>query len=352
MDTVETESKKTELTPDARAALRAYVQRCEVRLSTMHRVAGVFLNGAGILILLPVLFRDVVKEIVAVLVTNGTALYAVNNPKWGLYLLLAIPFMCSIYVPLRSLYLLLKDLVDFYFVGHSPGYEEDLFSPRFALTAIAFSPDESQLAKDIIVQTEYNSLYSFVLPFGESQAQYFDNVRSEAGKLIDPPTRTPEYLKTLGIPDPNERISTTRANRFNVALGLAGLYDRDLAEEAAKTEVSLVRHALSLRRLVLRYAKALLAVVWTTLVSFSLVALTVLAEPIYVMSIAYLIWGVAMRSVMRLPVNWIFETANKNARKISARDSQLLKFEEEVAWISLGAALISVVVFVISVITA
>lgn len=31
--------------------LRAYLQRAEVRLSTMHRIAGAFLGGAGLLTL-------------------------------------------------------------------------------------------------------------------------------------------------------------------------------------------------------------------------------------------------------------------------------------------------------------
>ncbi len=39
------------------AAMRAYLQRAEVRLSTMHRVAGVLLNGAGLLFLFPVLLK-------------------------------------------------------------------------------------------------------------------------------------------------------------------------------------------------------------------------------------------------------------------------------------------------------
>ena len=38
-------------TADERAAMRAFLQRCEVRLSTMHRVATALLSGAGILVL-------------------------------------------------------------------------------------------------------------------------------------------------------------------------------------------------------------------------------------------------------------------------------------------------------------
>jgi len=38
------------VSPDERAAMRAYLQRCEVRLSTVHRVATALLSGAGILV--------------------------------------------------------------------------------------------------------------------------------------------------------------------------------------------------------------------------------------------------------------------------------------------------------------
>lgn len=40
--------------PDARNAMRAFLQRSEVRLSTMHRIANAFLSGAGLLVLFPV----------------------------------------------------------------------------------------------------------------------------------------------------------------------------------------------------------------------------------------------------------------------------------------------------------
>jgi len=46
------------LSEDERQALRAFLQRGETRLSTYQRVAGVFLNGAGLLVLLPGLARE------------------------------------------------------------------------------------------------------------------------------------------------------------------------------------------------------------------------------------------------------------------------------------------------------
>lgn len=42
------------LMTDERAAARAFVARCEVRLSTFHRIAVGMLSGAGLLVVLPV----------------------------------------------------------------------------------------------------------------------------------------------------------------------------------------------------------------------------------------------------------------------------------------------------------
>ncbi len=41
-----------------REGLRAFIQRAETRLGTMHRVGGGFISGAGLLILMPFIFRD------------------------------------------------------------------------------------------------------------------------------------------------------------------------------------------------------------------------------------------------------------------------------------------------------
>ena len=52
------------------AAMRAFLQRCDVRLSTMHRVATALLSGAGILVLLPSVERDTVIQVVRALLVG------------------------------------------------------------------------------------------------------------------------------------------------------------------------------------------------------------------------------------------------------------------------------------------
>ena len=59
------------LTTDERAAMRAFLQRCDVRLSTMHRVATALLSGAGILVLLPAVERDAVLQVLRSLLVGA-----------------------------------------------------------------------------------------------------------------------------------------------------------------------------------------------------------------------------------------------------------------------------------------
>jgi hypothetical protein len=47
----------------AEGILRTYLQRAEVRLSTMHRIAGAFLGGAGLLLLLPAFLREALVQV-------------------------------------------------------------------------------------------------------------------------------------------------------------------------------------------------------------------------------------------------------------------------------------------------
>lgn len=244
-----------EITSEDRSAMRAYLQRAEVRLSTMHRIAGAFLNGAGLLLLFPVFFRETIKEIIGFFISNIRA-------EWLMliaYCALFVPFLLSLSIPIYALYLLLKDTIHFYFTGHNPGFPDRLFNPRFALSGIAFSTDESEIVKHDIYRKQYSSnLINFILPFDEEEAGYFDEVKKQTDSLITPESRHDQLLASFHLFDyPNVKPHQQDIDRFNTALGLAGVLDRPLLDEVAKMETSLARHALCLRRLVLRYIKAL-----------------------------------------------------------------------------------------------
>jgi hypothetical protein len=98
------------------------------------------------------------------------------------------------------------------------------------------------------------------------------------------------------------------ANHFSAAFGLARSLDRTLIEEVATSEISLVRHIIYLRRLVLRYMKTLLMFIWTSLITFVMLPLLEHEElPFFVIFAGgYLVWSLLVMRVARLPLGWIY----------------------------------------------
>jgi hypothetical protein len=326
----------TEFTEPERNAMRAYLQRAEVRLSAMDRVATAFISGAGLLVLFPIFFSQAIPGLA------GT--FTLSSGSLAQTILLFIPFSFSIGLPLYALYCLLRDLTLFYFVGHSPGFPADLINPRFVFSGIAFSPDESPKVRKAVTLHEYSSdLIQFVLPFGEAQAEYCDKVLARTREQIIPAERMTEALELQGIiqwqpgsnhlhvkTDPPEMRNSSDVLRFNAALGLAGFKERDLVAEVAKSEASLVRHAIGLRRLVLRYFKALLMFIVTALVTFLLIGLVKDFQhwSHLVLAVGYLVWAVATPLAVRLPVRrWIYETSDPRSQNVVGHDTQLVAFE-------------------------
>lgn len=254
--------------------------------------------------------------------------------------LLFLPLSASLILPLYALNLLLKDLIHFYFTGHNPGYPSRLFNPRFGLTGIAFSPDESENIKKDIIEYEYSSdLINFVLPFDEKEASYFDKVKENTKDLIIPDSRTRQTLKEQYNLDYTDFAKSKQdidklvdIDRFNTALGLAGFLDRPLFQEVAKIETSLVRHTLCLRRLVLRYMKALLMFIITMLISFLTVSIiqNLSIYGVYIFAIGYLVWAFSTPKLIRKPVDCIWELSNHNIPNDVGRDEQLVMFENKV----------------------
>ena len=94
-------------------AFRAFLQRAEVRLSTMHRIASAFISGAGLLLLLPLFRRDSLSAIVRVSWSELSLLRSAGG-GWELYtfsLLFVLSAFVVLFVPIYSMYLLLKDVI-------------------------------------------------------------------------------------------------------------------------------------------------------------------------------------------------------------------------------------------------
>lgn len=326
---------------DVRNAMRAFLQRCEVRLSTMHRIANAFLSGAGLLVLFPVFYGTSIKTILDWMIR--TPLVYSDAP---LFMALLITF----FIPLWSLYLLVHDLTRFYFVGQQPGYHTGPFNPTFALSGLAFPCDEDahNTAKAQVIIDQYTEEFiPFVVPFSEKIA---DSDFGAGGASFQPDTRRIETLMEQGIiekkvgDDPvfarsHRPLDITLFNRFNEALAIAGLYDRPLHQEVAKIEVSLVRHNRALRRIVIRYVKSLLTMVLLFLSSFVIssfleqsdrlskihvFALT--ADELFV-AIALMLWAFCAALLVKRPIEWIYKTSDPR-RRVKVKDPSLKNFEK------------------------
>ncbi len=341
------------LTEAERSAMRAYLQRAEVRLSTLHRVAIAFVSGSGLLILLPIFFKD---EIVALMRqylahssefagrTSGVEIAAVVV----MFACLLYTFVLSLMIPLYSTFLLLKDVVHFYFTIYIPGFPSTLANPSFALSGIAFSPDESPQVKRKILEYQYSqvSAVNFAIPFSpEKRKAYFDQTIENTDGAIIPETRRWDAIKDA-VPPETDRET---ADRFSAAFGLARTLDRTLTEEVATSEISLVRHIIYLRRMVLRYVKALLMFIWTTIVTF--VMLPFLEDgrfPFFlVVSVSYLVWALLVMRIARQPLSWIYRHLH-GVPDDKHVDKQLVILEHQIARFCQVAIVTSVVAVALS----
>ncbi|MCC6616544.1 MAG: hypothetical protein IT320_23930 [Anaerolineae bacterium] len=302
-----------EASESERNAMRAYLQRTEVRLSTLHRIAVAFVSGAGLLLLFPLLLKDEFGTLLRVFIDFAVdqlpALAASQQLVAALMVTaLAYPFILSALIPIYALYLVLKDIVHFYYTIYTPGYPSSLLTPSFALSGITFSPDEAPEMKKRVYAAQYDpNAVNFMIPFSaEKRELYFtDTIASTHGDVI-PQSRQWQSLSDLGVLPPDADRQTI--DHFNAAFGLARTLDRDLVAEVANAESSVVRHVLYLRRLVLRYVKALLMVIWTTVVSFAIIPFLQHEKlPTFLLlGVSFTIWSLFVMPIMSLPVKWIY----------------------------------------------
>ncbi len=334
----------TPYTDAERNAMRAFLQRTEVRISTMHRIATAFIGGAGLLLLIPIFFRDAIDGILEVMLMNTEVQFPRQDPLLGtiltvlLFIFVGYNLLLSLWIPIYSLFLLLKDIVQFYFSLYAPGFAPSLVHPTFSLTGLAFPYDESVRAKRDIMQYQYQSNHiDFVIPFSEGKREaYFDHIVSETHGDIIPPSRQWARLAHEGIV--NEESNKKQIERYNAAMGVARSLDRTLVEEVALAEMLIVRNIIYLRRLVLRYTKALLMFIWTTLISFIMLPfLTESRLPVFlVLGVGYFVWSMMVSRLMRLPMNWIIRHRQEHANEAQI-DRQLTVLETEMRfWVRLG----------------
>jgi hypothetical protein len=198
-------------------------------------------------------------------------------------------------------------VIHFYFTIYTPGFPANLHTPSFALSGIGFSPDESPSAKQEVLNYQYAHAASinFAIPFrAKKREAYLDEIIQNTDGEIIPATRRWDTLHD-SLP---QGVARAEVDHFGAAFGLARALDRQLVEEVATSEISLVRHIIYLRRLMLRYMKTLLTFIWTTIVTFLMLPFVQDDRlPVFlVMSVGYLIGSLLVMRVMRMPLGWMY----------------------------------------------
>ncbi|CAN5490086.1 hypothetical protein BH10ACT1_BH10ACT1_03750 [soil metagenome] len=280
-----TDLEDVELTPEDRAAVRAFLQRCDVRLSTIHRVATALLSGAGLLVLLPAVERDSVVVVLRALLTG---------PTDGTHLLLVIAVTASLAVPFTALWLVVRDLTQFYFhANHIRRGGAEAFAPRFTLTGIQLPRGElhPQAAAALDRLRRSPEAVEILVPRNDAARRRIDAQISAYGGL--------------GVEADEGDIGRAAA-----LFELAASRERSLLEEVTKVEHGMTRHILRMQVIVLRYAKALLALLTTAFAAFASAAVvadkTTLAPGDEVWLAAILLaWAPVAITAVTSPVRWL-----------------------------------------------
>lgn len=317
------------LDADERAAVRAFLQRCEVRLSTLHRTAVALLSGAGLLVVLPVVARDAVSGVLRALLAPGA------EPDT---MLLAASMVAVLAVPVTALWYLFGDLTRFFFHAHHLATAQaDHFTPRFTLTSLRLPSDE----------------------LGGSAAADLDGIRHQERliELLVPPnpsgrTTIDDQLAIYG--NPGSESAQGDARRAAGLSALAAAQSRPLLEEVAKVEYGMARHVLKLRVLVLRYVKALLAVLTSAAAVYAADAVTdglaVRPSPAVAAGVAAIgvLWAPAVVVSVTAPVRWVESVMRaEGATAAAVREDPELTYVERVAlriaaagWVAAAVAMV------------
>ena len=287
------------------------------------------LSGAGLLVVLPVVARDSVTGVIRALLTGGVDV--VDG-------LVVVSVIAMLAVPATALWMLFADLTRFYFHANHLGTGDDsLFTPRFTLTSLRLSSDELGAAATANLQSFRSEprIVELLVPTNDASRARIDRQLQVYGGLGD---GNDDMGRAMGLFD------------------LAASKSRPLLEEVAKVEYGMARHVLRLRGLVLRYVKALLALLTTAVAVYS--ADAVVADlpsgesvsptgSIWLAGII-LIWSPVVVLAVTSPIRWIEHLMRDDgAPSTGVADDPELTIIERVtlriaaaAWLTAGAALV------------
>ena len=325
----EPRNESSALTTDERAAARAFIARCEVRLSTFHRIAVGMLSGAGLLVVLPVVARDSVSGVLRSLLIDGIGSADVA---------LGVAVVAMLAVPMAALWLLFADLTRFYFhANHLGGDGRDVFTPRFTLTSLKLPSDElgPAAAEQLEASRIDPRIVELLVPANDRSRRRVDR----------------QLQVYAGLESGHDDVTRARG-----LFELAASTSRSLLDEVAKVEHGMVRHALRLRGLVLRYVKALLALLTTALGVYAGDAIVAGLDHGQGMTVSgsvalaavVLVWAPIVVLAVTTPVRWIEQLMRDDgAPSTAVADDPDLTYVERVSlriaavgWIGAAVAMI------------
>jgi hypothetical protein len=316
--------------------MRAFLQRGEVRLSTLHRVASALLSGAGIMVLLPTIERDA-------LATVGRKLLSGDLDAARLLVVLAAG--AALLLPMAALWLLLKELTRFYFHAehHTVADGSSMFLPRYTLTALRLPSDElSPQARAVLDDLRGDEfLTRLIVPDNDRYRDRIDEQRRRYRGL--------EGTDTAVAGGGGDR------DRAEFLVELAAARDRALMAEVVKLEYGLARHVMRTQVLVLRYTKALLALITTAAAVFAASAAvsgdgdTRVVDVQWVAAILAL-WAPAVVVTVTSPVHWLIRIlkSDEGSMALVRDDRELTHFEDIVVRVAVIGWLASIAALALS----
>lgn len=316
-----------ELTNDERAAMRAYLQRSEVRLSTIHRTVTALLSGAGVLVLLPAVGRDSVVNVLRSLL---------DSTESPMHLALAATVVATLLLAFVVIWLLLLEITRFYFhANHFTSERGTTFTPRFTLTSLHLPVDElgDSARAALVARRDDPANIELLVPANEAARKHIDS----------------QVAAYEGLPAPEP---PTDASRAAALLLLAGVKDRLLVDEVAKIEYGMARHVNRVQVIVLRYVKALLVVLITTASTFVMAAAVEAGPDVGVsterwITATLLVWAPTVVFVTSTPVRWLGQLLMSEGATTSG-----IRYDHDLTRLERVASVFSLVVLVVAVVCA
>jgi hypothetical protein len=261
------------------------------------------------MVLLPAVERDSVVSVLRTLVDGG---------RDGAGTLLLAATSVSLVVPFVALWLVLRDLTQFYFhANHIEHGDGSTFAPRFTLTGLRMPSDELGPAATAALEAERADprAVHVLVPSNEAARAGIDRrVRAYGG---------------LGSQGP-----ITDQGRAEALLELAASRSRTLLDEVAKVEYGMARHVLRTQMIVLRYVKALLALLTTALAVFAAAAVVAdkgaltTGDEMWLAGV-FLAWAPMVIVAVSTPVRWLDRQLRSEGATHTAvaRDQELTRVE-------------------------